>query len=247
MLLSDLATSRVVGIAELIQNEICGSVPASLQRLVGHRWRVNRELSQTLASQKANSHQTTSGVLECAVPAPLICLLRESKDDVGRTAADARRLTRWKRWLSLHPYGVVTRTLFGARTPPERMRARFERFGAVSRARLQRKFPNLAFEDHTIGQRTMESVRAVKSPSCMILHIHGGAFVMGSRDSYRNRAMRLSYRCKAEELVPDYRLPPSTPVPRHWTMRSPLGNTRRTCGTKCRSLSVGTRPAAASG
>ena len=138
---------------------------------------------------------------------------RESKDDMGRTATDARRLAHWKRWLSLRASGVVTRILFGATTPPQRMRARFERFGAVSRAAMQRKFPDLTFEDHAIGQLTMESVRAVKSPCCVILHLHGGAFVMGSRDSYRNRAMRLSYRCNAEVFVPDYRLAPEHPYP----------------------------------
>jgi epsilon-lactone hydrolase len=132
---------------------------------------------------------------------------------MGRNATDARRLPPWKRWLSLRAYGVVTRTLFGATTPPRKMRARFERFGAVSRSSMQRKCPGLAFEDHAIGPLTMESVRAVKSPTCVILHLHGGAFVMGSRNSYRNRAMRLSYRCNAEVFVPDYRLAPEHPYP----------------------------------
>jgi hypothetical protein len=57
-------------------------------------------------------------------------------------------LGRWKRWLSLRGYGIVTSSLFGAITPPLAMRARFERLSAVPRERLQRKFPGLAFEDH---------------------------------------------------------------------------------------------------
>jgi acetyl esterase/lipase len=93
------------------------------------------------------------------------------------------------------------------------MRARFERFGTVSRATMQHKYPNLVFEDHAIGALAMESVRAVESPRCAILHLHGGAFVMGSPASYRNRAMRLSYRCHAEVFVPDYRLAPEHPYP----------------------------------
>ncbi len=78
---------------------------------------------------------------------------------------------------------------------------------------MRQKFPDLAFDDHAIGRLSMESVRAVKSPRCAILHLHGGAFVMGSRNSYRNRAMRLSYRCNAEVFVPDYRLVPEHPYP----------------------------------
>jgi epsilon-lactone hydrolase len=126
---------------------------------------------------------------------------------VGSSLADL------KRWLSLRGYGGVTSTLFRASTPPATMRARFERFGAQSRASLRRKFPNLLFEDHAIGPLAMESIRAVQSPRCVILHLHGGAFVMGSRDSYRNRAMRLSYRCNAEVFVPEYRLAPEHPFP----------------------------------
>jgi epsilon-lactone hydrolase len=37
--------------------------------------------------------------------------------------------------------------------------------------------------------------------------------VMGSPSSYRSRAVRLSYRCNAEVLVPDYRLAPEHPFP----------------------------------
>lgn len=133
---------------------------------------------------------------------------------MGRhSATGTTTIARWKRWLSLRVYGAVASTLFRATTPPEMMRARFERFGAVSRQRLQRKFPNLVFEDYTMGPLQMESLRAVSSPRCAILHLHGGAFFMGSRESYRNRAMRLSYRCNAEVFVPDYRLAPEHPYP----------------------------------
>jgi acetyl esterase/lipase len=47
----------------------------------------------------------------------------------------------------------------------------------------------------------------------VLLYLHGGAFVMGSPSSYRSRAVRLSYRCNAEVLVPDYRLAPEHPFP----------------------------------
>jgi monoterpene epsilon-lactone hydrolase len=127
--------------------------------------------------------------------------------------SDEARTSAWARWLSLHAYGLVTSTLFRATTPPQTMRARFERFAAVSRADMLRKFPKLSFESHAIGPLAMESVRAVESPRCAIVHLHGGAFVMGSPQSYRNRAMRLSYRCNAEVFVPDYRLAPEHPYP----------------------------------
>lgn len=124
------------------------------------------------------------------------------------TAAEAIR-----RWLSLRAYGVVTSTLFRAKTPPEKMRRRFEAFGTASRASLQRRHPAAIFADHSVGRLTIESVRASATASQTILYLHGGAFVMGSPASYRSRALRLSYRCGAEVFVPDYRLAPEHPFP----------------------------------
>jgi acetyl esterase/lipase len=46
-----------------------------------------------------------------------------------------------------------------------------------------------------------------------VLYLHGGAFVMGSPASYRSRATRMAYRCRAELFVPDYRLAPEHPFP----------------------------------
>ena len=127
--------------------------------------------------------------------------------------SDRRRLSAWKRWLSLRGYGLVTSALFGATTSPQTMRSRFERLSRVPRERMQRKFPKLAFGDHVVDGLGIESVRAVDSPARVILYLHGGAFFMGSPASYRNRAMRLSYRCGAEVFVPDYRLAPEHPYP----------------------------------
>jgi epsilon-lactone hydrolase len=118
-----------------------------------------------------------------------------------------------KRWVSLRAYGLITRTLFGARTAPRVMRARFERFGRVSREKLQRRFPRLEFQDHTVDGLAVEALCAVEAPTRVILYLHGGAFLMGSPASYRNRAMRLSYRCHAEVFVPAYRLAPEHPYP----------------------------------
>lgn len=124
-----------------------------------------------------------------------------------------RTLSPWKRWLSLRGYGFVTSMLFGATTPPLKMRARFERFGSVSRDALQRKFPHLVFEDHRVDELGIEVVRAVESPKRVVCHLHGGAFFMGSPASYRSRTIRLSFRLDAEVFVPDYRLAPEHPYP----------------------------------
>jgi monoterpene epsilon-lactone hydrolase len=118
-----------------------------------------------------------------------------------------------KRWLSLRGYGLVTSMLFGATTLPTTMRARLERLSRVSRKKIQRKFPKVVFGDYAAGKVAIESVCAHESPARVILYLHGGAFFMGSPASYRNRAMRLSYRCNAEVFVPDYRLAPEHPYP----------------------------------
>jgi acetyl esterase/lipase len=123
------------------------------------------------------------------------------------------RIEALRTWLSLRAYGAVTGTLFGATTPPLAMRRRFERYGATSRRRLLRRHPGLVFIDHRVGSLAMESVRAVEAPARAILYLHGGAFLMGSPASYRSRAARVSYRCRAEVFVPDYRLAPEHPYP----------------------------------
>jgi acetyl esterase/lipase len=117
------------------------------------------------------------------------------------------------RWLSLRAYGLVMRSLFRPRTPPQTMRRRFERFGRTSRATVLARHPAVVFGDHRVGELAMESIRATPRPARVLLYLHGGAFVMGSPSSYRSRAVRLSYRCDAEVLVPDYRLAPEHPFP----------------------------------
>jgi len=119
----------------------------------------------------------------------------------------------WKRWLSVQGYGLVTRRLFPPHAPPLTMRKRFERFAKTPREKLLAKYPDLVFEDHPFGDREMESVRAVSSPRRIVMHLHGGAYFMGSAASYRSRTMRLSYRCNAEIFAPDYRLAPEHPAP----------------------------------
>lgn len=119
----------------------------------------------------------------------------------------------WKRRLSLEAYGLFTSALFRAETAPLTLRARFERVASVSRSRMFRRHPKLVFQDHHAGPLWLESVRAVEAPRCVIVHLHGGAFIFGSPASYRSRAMRLSYRLNAEVFVPDYRRAPEHSFP----------------------------------
>jgi epsilon-lactone hydrolase len=79
---------------------------------------------------------------------------------------------RWKRWVSLNAYGLFTSTLFRASTPPQTLRARFERFGSVNREAIRRKHPQVSFDDHRAGPVMIESARASHSPSCTVLHLH---------------------------------------------------------------------------
>lgn len=132
---------------------------------------------------------------------------------LGQPTHSVREISPWKRWLYLRAYGLVSSTLFRASTPPLAMRKRFERLSRNPRAMMQRKFPNLVFGEHAAGGLAIESVCAVHDPTRVILYLHGGAFFMGSPASYRNRAMRLSYRCNAEVFVPAYRLAPEHPYP----------------------------------
>jgi epsilon-lactone hydrolase len=122
-------------------------------------------------------------------------------------------LSAWKRWLSVRAYGAFTSALFGAKTSPHRMRERFERYAAVSREAMAKKHAGIRFSDHALGSLAMESVCVKESPRNVLIHLHGGGYIMGSAASYRNRAMRLSYRCDAEVFVPDYRLAPEHRFP----------------------------------
>jgi monoterpene epsilon-lactone hydrolase len=118
----------------------------------------------------------------------------------------------WKKWLSVRAYGLVTR-LYGAHTPPLKMRRRFERLGAVTRKSLTARYPNVVFSDQHAGSLWIEGVRAAPQPRVIILYLHGGGYLFGSPASYRDRVRKLSFRCNAEVFVPDYRLAPEHPYP----------------------------------
>lgn len=124
-----------------------------------------------------------------------------------------RTTAAWKRWLSVAAYGLVTRTLYGADTPPETGRRRFERFATVKREKMKAKYPNMTFSDHRAGTVAIEGLCSVRDPRRCVLYLHGGGYIVGSPASYRDRARVVSYRCKAEVFVPEYRLAPENPYP----------------------------------
>jgi len=50
-------------------------------------------------------------------------------------------------------------------------------------------------------------------PGRVVLYLHGGGYVIGSRNTHRSLAARLSQACGARVLVLDYRLAPEHPYP----------------------------------
>lgn len=50
-------------------------------------------------------------------------------------------------------------------------------------------------------------------PDRVILYLHGGAYVMGSRNTHRNLAGRLARAAQARVMLPAYRLAPEHPFP----------------------------------
>ncbi len=123
-----------------------------------------------------------------------------------------RATAAWKRWLAVKAYGLVTR-LYGAKTPPHKMRRRFERLASVTRNALTARYPKIVFSDHHAGSLWIEGVRAVAEPRVVILYLHGGGYLFGSPAGYRDRVRKLSFQCSAEVFVPDYRLAPEHPYP----------------------------------
>lgn len=53
----------------------------------------------------------------------------------------------------------------------------------------------------------------VYSSRRIIIYVHGGSFVGGSRNSYRNFCSSLAHEASCRVVVPEFRLPPSYPFP----------------------------------
>jgi monoterpene epsilon-lactone hydrolase len=73
--------------------------------------------------------------------------------------------------------------------------------------------------DTTVEETTVQGIPAewVYAPSaasdCVFLYLHGGAYIMGSLNTHRDLASKLSRATGARALVIDYRLAPEHPYP----------------------------------
>jgi len=119
----------------------------------------------------------------------------------------------WRILLSNAAYGYAMKALCNPSLSIRRMRRNFELFAGTSPGRLERKFPFSEFKPLAIGALRAESVVAMPNPQRTILYLHGGGYVFGSIDTYRRRALKLSYRCRARVVMPEYRLAPEHPFP----------------------------------
>ena len=57
------------------------------------------------------------------------------------------------------------------------------------------------------------SIEGSNDAERVVLYLHGGAYVMGSRNTHRSLASRIARAAQARVLVPDYRLAPEQPFP----------------------------------
>jgi monoterpene epsilon-lactone hydrolase len=96
-------------------------------------------------------------------------------------------------------------------------------YGSVDEARrglaaLEALVPNPPARTQTTrvnagGVRADRITRPVSRPDRNILHLHGGAFVIGSPSVYRHVTWRLASATRAHVLSVDYRLAPEHPFP----------------------------------
>lgn len=66
----------------------------------------------------------------------------------------------------------------------------------------------VSIEQLTLGGVPVERITPPGQPSKRLLHLHGGAYMVGSAASHRALASELAMRANAEVLLPDYRLAP---------------------------------------
>jgi acetyl esterase/lipase len=90
----------------------------------------------------------------------------------------------------------------------DKQRAALDRLGA------QAEMPSgVLVERSTIAGVPVERLSPAHREQRVVLHLHGGGFIIGSCNSHRALCARLSAACKAEVVVPEYRLAPAHPFP----------------------------------
>ncbi|MBH9577238.1 alpha/beta hydrolase [Inhella proteolytica] len=107
----------------------------------------------------------------------------------------------------------IGRWVFRPSRPMQDIRAQYERLSTVSRAKLKARYPAISFADHDLGGVPAESTCSLAEPQRLLMHLHGGVYFFGSAASFRARANNLSFRCRAQVFMPEYRLAPEHPFP----------------------------------
>ena len=111
------------------------------------------------------------------------------------------------------PHGIAGVRAHLAKLPPTESIA--ERRAMYDRA--ERAFPmppDTHVEDVTVGGRPADWLRPAGSRTdAVLLYLHGGGYVIGSRRSHRHLAEAIARAAGIACLLPDYRLAPEHPFP----------------------------------
>src|SRR5579863_6612414 len=84
-------------------------------------------------------------------------------------------------------------------------------FDAIMRQKPAAK--NVEYAPDTIGGIPGVWCRPAAATERTVLYLHGGWFVSGSADAYRNFVGQIAARAGAAAFIPDYRLAPEFPFP----------------------------------
>ncbi|KAJ2383346.1 hypothetical protein GGI05_005347 [Coemansia sp. RSA 2603] len=181
---------------------------------------------QMLSTLVGDAWAAVHGVaVVCSVVAQAVC--RQRLDDTWdwRTQASRDLLVRWtgdvearrglqllvsaREWLAQHVLRSYKLTELLATEPyavPAPVAARCGRWGTRLTQMSQTAQPALAFD-------LIETTQPACGSARVALLLHGGAYVTGSRKSYRTLAVRMSRELRLAVYVAEYRLAPETKYP----------------------------------
>lgn len=111
---------------------------------------------------------------------------------------------------------AVKKRLSSVALTPEEIRKTRARMDRMGRRGATGKDRNVNFEIAELGGVPLcwvEPKTQATSPRPVILHLHGGAYFVGSSDAYRPFAANLAVACDARVALLDYRLAPEAPFP----------------------------------
>ncbi|KIG14449.1 6-hexanolactone hydrolase [Enhygromyxa salina] len=98
--------------------------------------------------------------------------------------------------------------LLGADVPIEVQRGTLDALGS------QAEIPTgVLVERDTFGGVAVERLTPLSRAERVVIYVHGGGYCSGSCDSHRALAARVATVCRAQCIVPEYRLAPEHPFP----------------------------------